>query len=364
MTPPSLKPLKDLFNDLVDRRLWPVALALVVAIVAVPILLSSKSSGPGASSPAAASIPPAAPASSPDRAIADTSVIATTASGRGLAASKAENPFVQRGPHAKPPTSASAPGPGVATASSSGGSSSGTSSPGGSSPSSGSTAPVTSSPTYGPTRATKSPNKTPDYETASVLVRFGRVEDNRNLRYVARLSPLPNADNPVLISLGVAKGTHTAVFLVSSDTHAEGDGRCRPSPASCQTVWIKQGQTEFFDVTADDGTVTQYQLDLVRVRYGRTRSKRAAAASFLKSTSKRSRLSKLAERDKVASGRHSDAAGRLPVFSDLVWSASLGGVIGIPSAGKDDSGAAPPRPVVVPASELPDVSLRPSAPAR
>ncbi len=40
-----MKPVKDLFHDLVDRRLWPVAALLAIAIVAVPVLLRSNASG-------------------------------------------------------------------------------------------------------------------------------------------------------------------------------------------------------------------------------------------------------------------------------------------------------------------------------
>ena len=34
-----MKQLRDLISDIVDRRLWPVALGLVVALVAVPVVL-------------------------------------------------------------------------------------------------------------------------------------------------------------------------------------------------------------------------------------------------------------------------------------------------------------------------------------
>ena len=80
---------------------------------------------------------------------------------------------------------------------------------------------------------------------------------------VARLSPLPSADNPFFVYPGVLKDGKTAVFLLSSDATATGDGHCRPSAKSCQTIEVKEGDTEFFDLTVD-GEAVQYQLDVVQ----------------------------------------------------------------------------------------------------
>ena len=59
-----MSPVRNIFNDLVDRRLWPVALALVAALVAVPVMLGGGSSAAHAGrrrSPAARRRPPARP---------------------------------------------------------------------------------------------------------------------------------------------------------------------------------------------------------------------------------------------------------------------------------------------------------------
>ncbi len=77
--------------------------------------------------------------------------------------------------------------------------------------------------------------------------------------------------------LGVLQDGKTAVFLVSSDAKAQGDGRCKPSGKTCQTVQLKAGQTEFFDLKTSAGTV-QYELDLIRVRSGSGSAKSSAAA--------------------------------------------------------------------------------------
>jgi hypothetical protein len=111
-------------------------------------------------------------------------------------------------------------------------------------------------------------------------LRFGRAESAHLTTYhdVARLSPLPTADNPFFVYTGVLKDGKTAVFLLSSDATATGDGHCSPSPKSCQTIEVKQGDTEFFDLTVNDEPV-QYQLDVVRVFKKGASSAVAAAAS-------------------------------------------------------------------------------------
>jgi hypothetical protein len=61
------------------------------------------------------------------------------------------------------------------------------------------------------------------------------------------------------------KDGETAVFLLSSDAKATGDGLCKPSPTNCQTIEMKAQDVEFFDVTGGDGITTQYELDLTRI---------------------------------------------------------------------------------------------------
>jgi hypothetical protein len=78
------------------------------------------------------------------------------------------------------------------------------------------------------------------------------------------------------------RGTKTAVVLISSDVHPSGDGHCFPSTASCQTVHVPVGGSEFFDVFSASGASRQYELDLTRVSFSRIHSKSAAARSFLR----------------------------------------------------------------------------------
>ena len=59
-----------------------------------------------------------------------------------------------------------------------------------------------------------------------------------------------------------------------------GDGDCRPSPDECETLRLRAGDTEFFDVKDETGAVTaQYQLDLLKIHTSSTTSASKAKAS-------------------------------------------------------------------------------------
>jgi hypothetical protein len=311
--------VRTLVSDLVERRLWPVALLLAVALAAVPVVLGR---GGGDASTAAL---PAAPATG-------------TASGAGTAgAEKAEitidtsvpavrdrpgrlrNPFKSAAVAAKPKAAAAAGDtpassgsaatgdPSAATsdtsAATSGGTSGGagtsTSSPSTSSPSTGSS---DSGATHGdsgtttggsgttktktaPKTKTTAPTAEDTTDTYHVSVRFG-VDGGKleTIRDVARLSPLPSVTDPFFVYLGVLKvdtsKTKRAVFIVSSDATPNGEGACHPTKQDCETVELTVGQTAYFDSTAPDGKVTQYELQLAGIHKTAVKSEAKASAAF------------------------------------------------------------------------------------
>ncbi len=67
--------------------------------------------------------------------------------------------------------------------------------------------------------------------------------------------------------MGLTKNGKQAKFLVDASLTPTGDGTCQPHPASCETVLLSRGETEFFDVVdPETGEITaQYQLDLVAI---------------------------------------------------------------------------------------------------
>ena len=82
----------------------------------------------------------------------------------------------------------------------------------------------------------------------------------------------------MLIYLGVLDDKKTAVFLLDSGVVAEGDGNCKPSRAQCETIQIREGETEFFDVPGG----AQYELDVLKIHKSTTtdakKAKKARAA--------------------------------------------------------------------------------------
>jgi hypothetical protein len=123
------------------------------------------------------------------------------------------------------------------------------------------------------------PTKTPDTSEYKVTLRVGQAGNLAVHKDVERLTPLPSTIDPFFVFMGVMKDGETAVFLLSSDAKATGDGLCKPSPTNCQTVEMKAQDVEFFDVTGGDGITTQYELDLTRIVKTHSSSTAAAASA-------------------------------------------------------------------------------------
>ena len=295
-----MKQLRDILSDLVERRLWPVALALVVALVAVPIVL-----GRGG-----ASVPPATPATGAT-VDADTGSTAGTAEKAEVTLDTTEpaehetadtvrSPF--KAPTikitkttsadttpAEPASTSSASTSGGATAvtpvatdagSTSSGATTTTTDTTSSSGSDTTTTPTTSKPktTTGVAEDAK--------DTYHVSVRFGL--DGGELtttRDVARLSPLPSATDPFFVYLGVLETTATkkekrAVFVVTSDAAPNGEGACHPTKNDCESVELTVGQTVYFDYTDATGKVSQYELQLAGIHKTEIKSEAKASAAI------------------------------------------------------------------------------------
>ncbi len=102
----------------------------------------------------------------------------------------------------------------------------------------------------------------------------------KTLRAVPRLTPLPSSSSPFFVFLGVKDDGKTLVFLVSSDAKATGDGTCKPSKTNCETIELKVGDTEFFDLTTDAG-VEQYQMDIIKLSKLKASSSAKGASAAL-----------------------------------------------------------------------------------
>lgn len=285
---------KNVWADLIEKRLWPIALVLVLALVAVPTVLVKK----GSDEPAG--VDPTAPG-----AVAQTArsggdaVIALDTGGPGAPKHGAtgRNPFRQLFlPKPKPTnTDTGTPGADSGNPGQAGGGSGGDTS---------------TTPEQTP-NTDNGPDQTPKKTTTTyrVNIRFGTAGAMRTRNDVRRLTPLPNEQNPFFVFLGVKNG-NTAVFLVSSDAKATGDGTCRPSDSQCEQIEIKAGETEFFDVSTDAG-IRQYQLDVLAIKKIVTASSSAAKSANARVSQAGAQLLKDAGSDGVALGAYR-------------WSADLG----------------------------------------
>jgi hypothetical protein len=274
-----MKPLENAWNGLVQRKLLPLAILLLAAIVAIPFLLS-KDPEP---LPAAPASPSAAAASESEDSIAQpvvSQVDANAPAERRRVLGYKKNPFAPApAPKAKASDEANAaevPAPtGGATPEKDEPADSGSGSGSGSAPSGGApAAPVA------PATPVEPAEPQAKQELYSVTVRFGDSEsDALEKSVLPRLKALPSASDPLLIYLGPGKGGKTAVFMVDETMQPQGDGECKPSPANCETLHLRTGDTEFLDVLDESGELTaQYQLDVVKIKTRKASAAKAAAA--------------------------------------------------------------------------------------
>jgi hypothetical protein len=254
--------VRNLLADLVAKRLWPVAVVLALALVAVPVLLA-KGVDPGQG--------PKVPFAKSNDEVESVVTPAADAPRQG-ANPTGRNPFTQW--HRIGPDKPSAGSDGDKG---DGPSDGGSGIPGdvtGGLPALDDVDVIPVGGTDDSPIPSVKPNRTESYR---VDLRFGQDGSLTARNDVARLSPLPSADDPFFVFMGVLADGKTALFLVSSDAEATGDGTCKPSPDNCERIELQAGETEFFDVTTPDGAVVQYQLDLVRV--SRVKSASAATAA-------------------------------------------------------------------------------------
>jgi hypothetical protein len=240
--------VRDIWADLVDKRLWPLAVVLVIALVALPVLVLKPAPSVAPPPPPTLAAETGAAAAQPAALVTDPAAVAEARSG-GPVGGKFKNPFAQQHipkPKAQPKASATAATT-AATATPAGGS--GTSSSGGSTGALTPSAPVS--------------KPKPRATVTKLKVRFGPSNGKRPVRELAPGTPVPSVSDPLLVFVDVDSHGQ-AEFVVASEVQPQGDGRCTPSRAICAQLFMKFGDTEFLDVTRSTGTV-QFQLDVLGV---------------------------------------------------------------------------------------------------
>jgi hypothetical protein len=120
---------------------------------------------------------------------------------------------------------------------------------------------------------TATPAPAPSYPLYSVKVNFGKVDGSKSTKTIERLKVLPNTASPVLVYRGVDAGGKHAIFEITGTVVAQGDGACEPTPEDCQVLKLAEDETEFITVTdTGDETDAQYQLSVEKIHAGKTSS--------------------------------------------------------------------------------------------
>ncbi|HEY5053643.1 MAG TPA: hypothetical protein VII45_09575 [Solirubrobacterales bacterium] len=261
--------LSDLFYDLKDRNLLPVVALLLVAIVAVPILLSGSSKGaePDLSGEGFASFS----ASKGGGGV----IVAKAAPGlrsynRRLSDLQATDPFKQRFTAAGPGESSEAAAAGGEAAAEAGGGGSETevevtgtevtgaeTGGGGSSEASG----------EGASAVVRTETKFASYEIDARIVTVASSPGGESTAVVRRdlpeLTMLPGRQTPAVVFMGVSADAKKAMMLVSSDVQSVfGDALCVIGSETCQLLAMAPGLPETFVYGGQGRT---YRIEVLKI---------------------------------------------------------------------------------------------------
>ncbi len=288
--------LTDPFKQLVERRLWPVALLLIAALVAVPLLLVKKDSGSDVIPSATASVPAG---QSPTQSIVSESDATKRDRARSVLGDR-KDPFRPAQLHRVPKVKTPSAGTALNTRTPAGAT-------GGANPGGGTAPPPTTGPL--PTAPVTPLTPKPTFELYSLQVRVGDPAAELKTRNLKRLTGLPGGSNPALLYIGLLADHKSAVFIVDAGATVIGDGHCAPEPGNCQTLTLKPGQTVFVTRGAK-----QYEVDLLKINTKKTADARAAAASR-KAVASGGRKALRARISRIGAYRYSSSSGTLHKLS-------------------------------------------------
>ncbi len=251
---------RNILKELLERKLWPIALVLIIALVAVPVLLTKKA-------PTDIVTPPTGPLPYSSGTTLPAISVQTTP-GNSKLSGKGRNPFTPQKVAATTTTTAVVPtttttasagagtGTGAGTVDTGSGGSSSTGSGDGSAPVT--TAPVTSTtpsttkPAAPNTPAPTGLTATQSYHVSLAITTSGGGVDT--IDPLERLSILPSKQQPMLVELGVLQGGKSVLFAVEPGTVVSGAGTCTPGPIDCEILALHPGQTEGLSTQTGSGS--------------------------------------------------------------------------------------------------------------
>ena len=301
----------DLWQDLQAKRLWPVAAVLLLALVAVPVVLSKSSEAPA---PAPVQAVRKAPDPKDLKALASVKLNETALErGSTLDTFDPSDPFLP--PKAIAKRSREDSGGGAASTvkgdePSTGPTSGDTGSTGGGTGSTGGdTGSTGGGTTGGGTTGGGTTTQTAQYRYVADVT-FAANGQRRHIKGLERLDMLPNQASPLLLFLGVTPNGGNAVFLVDSTLETAGEGKCKPSNRECAFLYIGPGSEHEF--TNDEGD--SYTLKIDEIRKVRVDGAGAAASRKKQQTTARAAVGAPQAVRRFAS----------PLISDLVTVSSGG----------------------------------------
>jgi hypothetical protein len=247
--------LTNMIKELRERKLWPIAIGLIVALVAVPVLLSKKAPTNLVTPQPTGGLP-----YSTGTALPTISVKATQ--GASKLAGRGRDPFtpqhvattsttavtVAAATPAAPSVGAGATGTSsVSAGGASGGGASSPVTPAPSTPAPSTSAPAPSAPS--PSAPAPAPKPGPtgltaeqSYQVSLALTTADGGVDT--IDPLERLSILPSQQQPLLVELGVLQGGGRVLFAVEPGAAVSGPGVCTPGPIDCEILSLAPGQRE------------------------------------------------------------------------------------------------------------------------
>lgn len=259
--------IRRIAEDLVEKRLWPIALLLVVALVAVPLLVGGGSADPGEPELAATPASGALATTSPPVELVGPPAVRTRPG-------KLRDPFRRTKP-AKKKAEASSGSSGSSGSSAKTASKADATTGGANRTSSGSASKTTTTPA---TPKVVKPTNVPTLASRSVYETVARFAggDHDYAHPLRRLAVLGDKAEPALLYLGVSRGGEYAVFLLGPGATAGGDDGACIVADTCRAIGLRKGDKLEVEVAAHGGPAADYTLEVKSLRRVARASRSAA----------------------------------------------------------------------------------------
>lgn len=260
--------LRNLLDEVMRRRLWPIPLVALLVAIAAPLLFLK--STPAGAPPASTAAPAAAPAGElPARAqrlITGSEVVAATSRGPR---SRKSDPFQAPSSHRD---SKAAPAGDSAGAEKSAPAADSPGAPAGEAqPSSGAAEPQPTAPESPTSPSQPEGDDAPPSSGARLVdVRFGARRPARMYRRIPRLQTFVADGAIVAIFVKYSPTRKKAVFAIAPGTRLEGDIKCRRKQGLCRYLDIPAGKGVRLTIRDSDGTRIHRRIDVHRIKRARS----------------------------------------------------------------------------------------------